>query len=290
MGLRILRSMLNLGLVACTLAGAFSPSSAQNVFVTTSLQQFGLVDLSTGLYTDLNPGTTSVLGAITVLPNGTVYGLTDPNPGDTSNLFQVNTATGALTTLGPTNMVLNGLASRNTDGALFTTDNSSTLFALSSGGGTAQIGAPGIPNSYDLGALAYGANGGLYNLQKVGGVDNVYLRDTISGGSALVTFSGPSPLVQARGLVSGGSLLYAFDDTAHTNEIFSIDTITGTIFDTGNFVHTLSGGNPVPIEGFIDAAANPSRTSVPEPSSAAVLLSAAVVGASFFVRRRTVRK
>jgi hypothetical protein len=94
-----------------------SPAHAGIVYVSRPFDAFGTVDLTTGAYTNI--GTTSVqLNALTFAPNGTLYAM-----GSDNVLYQVNTATAALTKVGATGTFfgVTTLAARG-DGALFGTD------------------------------------------------------------------------------------------------------------------------------------------------------------------------
>jgi hypothetical protein len=250
------------------------------------LQAFGSLDLTTGLYTDQNPGTAVTIGSMTVLPNGDLYGMNVPRPANNidSTLYRIDPFSGNLTVLGATNQRLTGLASRPSTGALYASDQNSTLFSITNTGITSQIGAVGPAASFDLGALSFGPLGNLYQLQKTAGTDNIFVRDTTTGNTLQVNI-GPTPLTRARALVGAGSLLFAIDDTAaHNNEIFVFNPFTGIVSDTGNFAH-FANGDAIP--GFIDASTNPAAAPpVPEPGAVALIASSFVVGAGFMVRRR----
>jgi hypothetical protein len=281
---QISKNVVFAALTGLALIGGIRASRAQVVYVTTSLQAFGTVDLATGLYTDQNPGTAATIGSLTVLPNGDLYGMNVPRPANNLNstLYKIDPFSGGLTVLAATNQQLTGLAAAPGSGALFVSDQNSTLFSMTNTGITTQIGAAGPAASFDLGALAFGPFGNLYQLQKSAGTDNIFLRDTSNGGALQVNV-GPTPLTRARALVSANGLLFAFDDTtAHNNEIFVFNPFTGIVSDTGLFAH-LAGGQAIP--GFIDASTNPLRA-VPEPGAMALLTGSLVAGAGFMVRRR----
>ena len=281
---QLLRCVVSTTISGFALIASLCASNAQVVYVTTSLQAFGNLDLATGLYTDQNLGTAATIGSMTVLPNGDLYGMNVPRPANNINstLYKIDPFSGGLTVLGATTQQLTGLASRPATGSLFASDQNSTLFSISNAGITAQIGGPGPAASFDLGALSFGPFGNLYQLQKSAGTDNIFLRDTTTG-DALQVNIGPTPLTRARALVGAGGLLFAIDDTrAHNNEIFVFNPFSGTVSDTGNFAH-FANGDAIP--GFIDSSTNPAAP-VPEPGAMALVASSLVVGASFLARRR----
>jgi len=85
-----MRQQLLRGVVSTTISGfaliaSLCASNAQVVYVTTSLQAFGNLDLATGLYTDQNLGTAATIGSMTVLPNGDLYGMNVPRPANNIN-------------------------------------------------------------------------------------------------------------------------------------------------------------------------------------------------------------
>src|SRR5947209_20339314 len=111
------RPVLSLVLILVAFSSSSSAVRAGLVYVSRPFEAFGTVDLTTGTYSQI--GTTAVqLQALSFAPSGKLYGI-----GSDNHLYQVNTATAALTDVGATGTFfgLVTLAGRG-DGAFFGSD------------------------------------------------------------------------------------------------------------------------------------------------------------------------
>jgi PEP-CTERM motif len=266
------RLILSLVLV---LAATFSWSSSAHadvVYVSRPFNDFGTVNLTTGVYTSI--GTTSVgLNGLTYAPNGTLYGM-----GTDNTLYIVNRGTASLTPIGPTGSFFGmvNLAARS-DGSLFATDaftNGPGGFVYGINPGTGQatsIGQSGLTGGFAAtGGLAFGAGNTLFMQYGLFASDYaLYTVNQSTGAASLVGTTG----VSTGGLVFAGGNAYAFD---FFGEIYTIDTTTGAATDTG--VSVTGGFGP------IDAAV--AAPAVPEPSSLALASLGAASLAGYCWRRR----
>jgi hypothetical protein len=119
-------------------------------YTTTNLGNFGTLDLSTGMYTQI--GNMGVQLAGLGVSGGNIYGIDDTLSSYT--LDEVNPATGAVTTIGTTAFSFGVAAFGSTPGGMFILDNDGGLWEVSATTGFAQyIGATGLtltPNAVGL--------------------------------------------------------------------------------------------------------------------------------------------
>jgi outer membrane protein assembly factor BamB len=226
------------------LLSGMGQARADFVYVSRDFSKFGTVDLTTGVYSEI--GTTSQqLNALTFAPNGTLYGI-----GANDHLYQVNTATAALTDVGATGtfFALNGLAARG-DGTLFGEDPFGNLYRVDATTATAtSVGPSGVFGISPNGMLAFGPADTLFL-----DVPNFLYTVNQSTGTATKSGAGPLGANLNGGLVFSGSQGFAFD---FFGEIYQINTGAGTASDT----HVAVFGGFGPVHG---AAAAPT----PEPAS-----------------------
>ena len=263
---------------AVTFAASFaSATKADPVYVTRPFDKFGTIDVGTGVYTEIAT-TTVQLNAISLAPDGTLYGIGGTN----GELYKVNTKTGALTDLGNPGSFfsLNSLAVRS-DSTIFGDDPFGKLYtvnpnnALATVVGTANLGTA----LQDQGCLTFGANNTLYSIFYGGpniGEDVLYTRNQ-QNGLATQSGAGPTGINTPGGLVYDNNKLYAFD---FFGAIYTIDPASGIGTPTGV---TVSGGF-----GQIYAAAPVSGSSgsgVPEGGTLSVAL-LGIAGIGLVVRRK----
>lgn len=255
--------------VAVLCLTAASIARGQTVYVSRFINDFGTVDLSTGIYTLI--GNTPVsIDALTFTPDGTLYGL-----GTNGNLYTVNPATAQTTDLGSTGTFfrLNSLAARG-DGLLFADDPFGDLYRVDPATALATlVGGSGVFGLHEEGGLAFGPDDTLYSLISFFG-SSLYTRDPQTGAAARVGTS-PTGINSPGGLFFDNDRLYAFD---FFSNIYTIDTTTGVGTPTGVSV---SGGF-----GSIRGAAAPRAAIIPEPSTLALLVSISVGGAGYLLRKR----
>src|SRR5579884_861881 len=114
----------------------------QFAYVVTGAQQFGSVDLTTGAFHEIGPGTPEPDANLVPAPNGNLYSLATLS----GDLVRINPATGATTVIGPTGLGSNSFDLAELGGKLYMTDFSNNLYSVNATTGAAQlIGATGIP-------------------------------------------------------------------------------------------------------------------------------------------------
>jgi outer membrane protein assembly factor BamB len=248
--------------VVCLLTG--SVADAGDIFVTRVFSEFGTVDSNTGTYTHL--GTTSVqINAMTFAPNGTLYGL-----GSDNTLYTVNTATGALTSVGSTGAFFTPIAlAARSDGTLFAEDPFGSLYRLNATNGAAT--------SVGSDSLIFVANGGL-----AFGPGNVLYADVSNTLYKVNQDTGAGTLVGPSGLSFTSGLFFA-DDQLDVFQFFgglyTIDPETGAATPTGV---TVTGGFG-PVQAAVAAP-------VPEPSSLILFtIAAVIIPGGAWIHRRTRR-
>jgi len=127
-------------LAAASLAAA--SASASDIYVTTDYQQFGVVDLSTGAFAPIGPGTPEPDYGLVPGPNGTFYSVSAVS----GTLVSINPNTGATTVIGATGVGSNVLNLASLNGKLYLTDISNNLYSVNPATGHAtKIAATGIP-------------------------------------------------------------------------------------------------------------------------------------------------
>jgi PEP-CTERM motif len=259
------------------LGGAAARGGDVSVFVSGSGNEFGTLDVNTGVFTQIG---------LYPLPYGpgnvdNVYGLGFTGPGQLSAIDQngvvyaVDSTNANLTLLTSTGIFPSGgggdgnghLYFFNTGGAAVDPTPDFDSVNVATGVVTTVASFPAgndgfvaVGSSGNLFVTGYGANG-----------DDLYRIDPSTG---LVTDLGPTGVLQLIAGVFAGSTLYGFDPFGG---IYTVDTSTGVATAMGTY--NLPGGDS------IYAAAFQSQ-SVPEPSSLILLAGGTVCVAGLVARRR----
>jgi len=116
-------------------------AAAQQVYVVTSNQQFGAVDLASGAFHQIGPLTPEGQANLVWGPQGVLYSLTY-----SGNLEKIDPATGATTVVGPTGLGFNAFDLAGVRGQLYVTDFSNNIYSVNARTGAATLlAATGIP-------------------------------------------------------------------------------------------------------------------------------------------------
>lgn len=117
-------------------------ASAQNqVYVVTSNQQFGTVDLSNGAFHQIGANTPEGQANLVWGPQGVLYSLTF-----SGNLEKIDPATGAATVVGPTGLGFNAFDLGGVRGNLYATDFGNNIYSVDPNTGAASLlAATGMP-------------------------------------------------------------------------------------------------------------------------------------------------
>lgn len=116
-------------------------ANAQQVYVVTSNQQFGTVDLSSGAFHQIGGFTPEGQANLVWGPQGVLYSLTY-----SGNLETINPATGQTTVIGPTGLGFNAFDLAGVRGQLFVTDFSNNIYSVNARTGVATLlAATGMP-------------------------------------------------------------------------------------------------------------------------------------------------
>jgi hypothetical protein len=264
---------------------AASASAGSLVYVVTDSQQFGTVDLATGVFRQIGHDTPQPQASLVLGPGGSLFSLTF-----SGDLESINPATGATSVIGATGLGfavdLAGIA-----GTLYATDSSGNLYTVNPATGATQlIGPTGIPavpsNPADqFEESLYGVGGKLYATFDAFTVDpttlNVtqviapalYQIDPSTGATTLVAST--DPLLLASVDVNG--TFYAFKGvpsgpfTFSGSQVYTLDAASGNT----SFVTDIGS----PATGILGAAPG-----VPEPASMA--LAGTGIVAILVLRRR----
>ena len=243
--------------LALLLGGGAGASHAATVYVAGSANDFGTLNLSTGVFTDIGTLNLPVPERIFGMgfgADGKLYGL-DSSSLD-ANLYLINTTNAQVT--------LEGSINESAVGA--TTDASGKMYALSNGGNsvfytlnppsttTTVVGATGIAS----GGLAAVTADGSHFYTTTG--SDLYGINTATGAATLI---GDTGFTFSSGLFVQ-STLYGFNDSA-AKAIVTIDTTTGA----GTQVGTYSLPN---VGEVIYAAAMAPQTGSPTPEPSSFLL------------------
>jgi len=131
-------------LIVSLALSVLTASAGENkaVYVVTAAQQFGTVDLETGAFQAIGPGTPEVDFNLVHGPNGTLYSLGS----FTGSLVSIDPETGATTVIGPTGLGTNAFSLAAAGGRLYLTDFQNNLYSVDASTGHATlIGPTGMP-------------------------------------------------------------------------------------------------------------------------------------------------
>jgi hypothetical protein len=116
-------------------------AAAQNVYVVTLDQQFGMVNLETGAFHAIGSGTPDPQAMLVWGPRGLLYSLTV-----SGNLVTINPKTGESHSIGATGLGYNTFAFAKVRGTLYATDLSNNIYTVDPESGLATlIGPTGVP-------------------------------------------------------------------------------------------------------------------------------------------------
>ena len=146
-------------------------ANAQQVYVVTSNQQFGTVNLATGAFQQIGDYTPEGQSNLVWGPRGALYSLTY-----SGNLETIDPATGATTVVGPTGLGFNAFDLAGVRGRLYATDFSNNIYSVNAQTGAATLLAatgitpdPAIPFTFNSDGTMnlcaeslYGVGGSLY--------------------------------------------------------------------------------------------------------------------------------
>lgn len=124
---------------------AASASAAPVVYVVTSSQQFGTVDLATGGFHAIGNPTPDAMSNLVWGPDGVLYSLTISGS-DVGSLAKINPRTGEVTDVGSTGLGFNAFSLAGVRGKLYLTDFSNNIYRVNPETGVATpIAATGMP-------------------------------------------------------------------------------------------------------------------------------------------------
>ena len=146
-------------------------ANAQQVYVVTSNQQFGTVNLATGAFQQIGDYTPEGQSNLVWGPRGLLYSLTY-----SGNLETINPATGATSVIGPTGLGFNAFDLAGVRGQLYATDFSNNIYSVNPQTGAATLLAatgitpdPAVPFTFNANGTMnlcaeslYGIAGSLY--------------------------------------------------------------------------------------------------------------------------------
>jgi hypothetical protein len=190
--------------------------------------QFGTIDLSTGVFTSLglteiggNPALATPLSGMAEA-NGTLYGA-DEGTHNNGGIYTINPSSGALTTVGSTGLSIANLGSTTT--GLYVVDSSLNLYSINPATGAATlIGATGAGN-FGFSALSTNAN----SLYLAAG-NSFYTLNTSTGAATLIGLLGgtfPSETQLTALLQENGTLYGASEAFAPSLSVDTVNPTTG---------------------------------------------------------------
>jgi hypothetical protein len=199
------------------------PASATTVYMINTAEQFGTINLSTGAFTSL--GTTEVGLTPELLQGlgetgGVLYGAGGAND---DTLYSINTANGALTSIGTSGISYAGFGSTLT--GLFGLSTTGNLYSVNpSNGATTEIG----PNVTIGGTLALSTGSStLFLAEFFNGAFNLYTLNTTTGAATLVGPTGGIPIGAL--LWDGSSTLYGGQDSPAPLFVDTLSTVNGSV-------------------------------------------------------------
>lgn len=124
---------------------AASASAAPFVYVVTSSQQFGTLDLATGSFHAIGNPIPDAMSNLVWGPDGALYSLT-ASGNDVGSLAKINPRTGEVTDIGSTGLGFNAFSLAGVRGKLYLTDFSNNIYHVNPESGVATpIAATGMP-------------------------------------------------------------------------------------------------------------------------------------------------
>ena len=223
---------------------------------------FGTADLGADSYTSVSTGLTHQLVGLGST-NGALYGA----GASSSTLYQINTVTGALTTVGSAGFTYWDLGS--TLSGLYGLDSSGNLYSVdATSGASTLLGSTGLSVLAGTTTLSNGSN----TLYFAGANGDLYTLSTTNGAATVVGFMGNGvrlgqnvPLEMSALDLAGGTL-YADEGSPGSNVVYTLNTSTGA----ATAMAAISGA-PGSADGWAQIVGT-SGSSVPEPGTWALLL------------------
>lgn len=234
----------------------------------TSANQFGTIDLITGVFTPIGNTGTRLLGLGSA--GGNVYSGTFLQ----NTLYQINVSNGSATSIGQASPLFFYDGFGSTAGALFGVDTlSQDLYSINpSTGASTLVGPTGLePGAVD--GMSAGA-GGLFLAELTGSGDVLYNLNTSTGAATII---GNTSLSFIAAMVWVDGTLYAVNSVSNSSvSVWTLNTTTGA----ATFVANTSGDGNNATLGLAPALA-----STPEPSSF-ILLGYGLLAALGALRRQ----
>jgi hypothetical protein len=251
--------------------GSAIGASATTAYMVTGTDQFGTINLSTGTFSSL--GTTEAGSTAEPMvglgeTGGVLYGAGGAND---DTLYSINTANGALTSLGAS-ATIEYTAFGSTLTGLYAVSTTGNLYSVNpANGATTEIGSTTLTNGGTL-TLSTGSST-LYFAEFASGAYNLYTLSTSTGAAALVgTTSTPIGALMWDGV----SVLYGGQDSPDPLKVDTLSIVNGAVTTGPALTGTASN-----MDGFAPILTG---TGTPEPGTWG-LLGVGMVGLGL-VRRR----
>jgi hypothetical protein len=260
--------------------GPQSAARADTAYMITGSRDFGTINLNTGVYTSTGPTSTgsgpqalSGLGEIGSKLYAESFGAGE------GILYTINTASGALTTVG-TDTTYNPLGFGSTLTGLYAVAENNVgkfdLFSINSGTGMAtDLGTTGLApgGDYTLSTNSSQLYFALGADSSNGFASELYTLSIANGAATLV---GPTGGPQFGGLVTEGSILYG--GAFNTRQVDTLNAGTGAATAGAGLTGTTSD--------FAGLAPIPATTATPEPRSVSLLLLGLLAAGGWIQTRR----